>query len=387
MLLWRTFSHASGYGSAVRGGLRYLFGKRGQRRVYGLRIAFRTRLMIVLRAGNTMGKIARRNDVRLWVDGERVFRRFERLIRHAQHSVSIQMFIWKNDETGRGIAHLLLEAADRGVQVDIMKEAVGDFFEKSGDFLGTKEEACAPWHRFWRHPCIRITHATHNDHAKVFVIDGHTLLLTGMNIADEYRLRWHDYMVELRGSSFVEQFLMRAQAPVDAPVRLVMNTEERKEIRSVLMELLRNAHDHVVMEQSYLSDTEVIDVLIALSHRNVLVTVVIPQRTDLHHHANMTAVGRLVTEGKSPYLTVLLYPHMSHAKALMVDHRTVFIGSANAFRASLDEMGEVNVLVRGRSRLVWHLREAMRMSILRSKAISGPPPFVWVSRWLALLGL
>ncbi len=386
---WRDITNATGFRSALRGGMLYLFGRRGQRRVRGLRLYYRLRVSVLLRTGETVARLARRNDVRLWVDGASVFRRLDRLIRRAQHSIIIQMFIWKNDETGRRIARALLEAADRGVQVDITKEAVGDFFEFRGDFLGTKGSAAEPWNRFWNHPRIRIAYASHNDHAKVFVIDGHTLLLSGMNIADEYRYQWHDYMVELRGASFVEQFLTRSPMPEDPDpaIRLVMNTEEHKEIRPVLMQLLQSARDHVAMEQSYLSDGEIVDTLIALSHRNIQVTVVLPNRTDFHHHANMAAIGRLVSEGKAPYLTVLIYPRMSHAKATIVDHKTVFIGSANAFRASLDEMGEVNVLVRGRSRIVWRLRESMRSSILHSKAVNGPPPLVWLSRWLALLGL
>lgn len=384
---WRDFTNMTGLRSALRGGARYLFGKRGQRLVYGLRMYYRLRTIVLLRTGEPIGRLARRNEVRLWVDGKDVFRRLERLIRKARHHIAIQMFIWKNDETGRYMAELLLDAADRGVSVEITKEAVGDFFEFYGDFLGTKNSEQHPWKEFWNHPRIRITYATQNDHAKVFLIDGHTLLLTGMNIANEYRNRWHDYMVELRGTGYVEQFLTRLDGSKDDPVRLVMNTESRKEIRPVLMEVLRGAKEHVVLEQCYLSDPEVIDVIVGLSKRAVNVTIVLPKWADFHYHANLASIGRLLAEGNTSHITVLIYPEMFHAKAMIVDHKTVFIGSANMFKASLDEMGEVNVLIRGRYRVLWKLREAMRRSILRSRAVSSPPPFLWISRWLAWLGL
>jgi len=345
------------------------------------------RILILFRTGESIGRMTRRNDVRLWVDGSGVFHRIEHLIRHAQHSVIIQMFIWKNDATGRRIARLLLEVAERGVLVDITKEAVGDFFEFSGDFISTKESTQEPWLAFWHHPNIRISTATYNDHAKVFVIDGSTMLLTGMNIADEYYRDWHDYMVELRGARFVEQFLTRGRGPADAPVRLVMNNEEHKDIRPVLMELLQSAKEHVVMEQCYLSDPEVVRTLIALSRRQVHVTIILPKQTDFHHHANIATVGTLLAEGLGSHMTVLLTPRMFHAKATIVDHKTVFIGSANTFRVSLDEMGEVNVLVRGRHRIAWRLREAMSKSIVQSRVLVGPPRLLWLSRWLALLGL
>lgn len=387
MRIWGILTNTAGYRSALRGIMRYFFGRRGQRRVHGLRLSFRLRLLILLRTREPIGRLARRNDVRLWVDGRSVFRRIDRLIRRAQHSVIIQMFIWKNDETGRHIVRLLLDAADRGVSVDITKEAVGDMFEFSGDFLGTKQLDSEPWNRFWHHPNIRIHYATQNDHAKVFVIDGNILLLTGMNIADEYYSHWHDYMVELRGEKFVQQFLTRGHVHDDDSIRLVMNTEERKEIRPVLMSLLQHAQQHVVMEQCYLSDPEVVRTLVALSHRHVQVTLILPKKADIHHHANMAAVGTLLADGLRSHMTVLMTPRMFHAKATIVDHKIAFIGSANAFRISLDEMGEVNILVRGRQRLIWRLREAMRNSILHSHALGGIPPRLWLSRWLALLGL
>lgn len=208
---WRDLVNGPGFRSSLRGASRYFFGKRGQRRVRGLRIYYRLRVMILLKTGEPVGKLARRSDVYLWVDGSQSFRRLAKLIRSARHHIFIQMFIWKNDATGRRLAQQLIEAADRGVIVDITKEAVGDFFEFHGDFLSTKGSQQEPWKTFWHHPRIRIHYATSNDHTKVFIFDDHILLLTGMNIADEYRYHWHDYMVELRGTQFVEQFLTRTK--------------------------------------------------------------------------------------------------------------------------------------------------------------------------------
>lgn len=385
---WRDLLNGSGYRSSLRGASRYFFGKRGQRLVYGLRAYYRLRLMVMVRTGETVAKFTRRSDIRLWVDGKESFERLERLIRLSQHQIIIQMFIWKNDETGRRVAEQLIEAADRGVNVDITKEAVGDFFEFRGDFLGTKGANENPWRRFWDHPRIHIHHSTNNDHTKVFVFDGNTLVLTGMNIADDYRYRWHDYMVELRGAAFVEQFLTRVSPPdTGQSVRLVMNSEEKKEMRGVLMSLLESAREHVVIEHCYMSDPDVMRTLVVLSRRGVRLTVLLPKWADFHYHANLTAMGTLLSEGNSANLNILIYPDMFHAKVILVDQYSAFIGSMNLFKNSIDEMGEVNVLVRNRHRILWRLRESLRRDILASRSITGPPPFLWLSRWLAWLGL
>lgn len=385
---WRDLINGPGFRSAIRGSMRYFFGKRGQRRVYGLRVYFRMRIQVLLRTGEPIAKLASRSEVRLWVDGRESFDRLEKLIRMARHHIVIQMFIWKDDKTGRSIAESLIDAADRGVNVDITKEAVGDFFEFHGDFISTKGLEKGPWKKFWNHPRIRIGHITNNDHTKVFIFDGQILVLTGMNIADEYRYRWHDYMVELRGSHYVEQFLTRTPAPDRGQaLQLVMNTEDVKGMRPVLMDLLASAKEHVVIEHCYFSDPEVIQALIGLSKRGVRLTMLLPAWADFHYHANLASVGQLLSEVKSSQLNVLMYPEMFHAKVILVDHDVAFIGSMNLFKSSIDEMGEVNLLIRKRGRVLWKLRESLRKDILRSRSISSPPSFLWLSRWLAWLGL
>jgi cardiolipin synthase len=384
---WRDLFNGRGFRTSLGAALRYLLGKRGHRLVYWLRTYYRLRLLVILETTDQIAKIARKRDVKLWVDGREAFRRLEILIRQARQQIVIQTFIWKNDTTGRWMAKLLLEAADRGVRVDITKEAVGDFFEFHGDFLGTKDDTSGPWPAFWSHPNIRIRHAVNNDHAKVFIIDDHTLLLTGMNIADEYRYTYHDYMVELRGGRFVERFLTRQSMPEGSSVRLVMNTEDQQDLRPVLMSLLKEAKEQIVVEHCYMSDPAVIDALIDASKRGIRVTVLLPDWVEFHHHANMVAIGRLITYGKPSMVSVHLYPGKFHAKVMLIDYATVFIGSMNLFKSSIDDMGEVNVIIRSHYRVLWKLREALRQTVFLARPLNSPPPFLWISRWLAWLGL
>ena len=349
---------------------------------------YRMQTHFVLRTGGSLRSLASDREVRIWIDGYEAFRRIETLIGRASVSVVIQMFIWKDDQTGRQVARWLLDAADRGVTVEIMKEAVGDFFESYSDFLGTKDSANPLWKAFWNHPRIRISYAAHADHAKVYVIDGHTLLLTGMNIADEYRYEWHDCLVELRGSSIVEQFLTRKKPSNDrSPIRIVANTEESKDIRPTFLKLLDAAKEQVIVEHAYLSDPEVLDKFVELSKRGVRLTIILPSKMQFHNHANTLAIGQLMAEGDMSNIRVFIYPGFCHSKIVLVDSNTAFLGSANLYKGSLDDMGEVNVLVRGRIRALWNLKEMLRQDVLVSKPISAPPGFLWVSRWMSWLGL
>lgn len=362
---------------------------------------YRMRVEVMLRSRVPIRGISRFPAARLWVDRE-AFPRVKQLIRRASHTVVIQMFIWKDDRLGREMAEVLCDAADRGVHVSVSKEAVGDVFELGRDFLGTKHQSHGVWKKFWHHPRINIIYETCNDHAKVFIIDDRILLITGMNIADEYHEDWHDYLVELRGRSFVEHYLT-GEVPVSDGVRktailqtggggqdasLVINTGHRKEIRPAVMDLLRSASRSIVLEHSYLSDAAVMDLLARRSRDGVRIIVILPRQANWHQYANMQAVGRLLAEGDARRVSVFLFPRMVHGKIILTDRRRAFIGSANLMTTSLDEMGEVNVLLQGRAHsAIRKLRGVLRDDILESMPVSRPPRFRWLWRWLTWLKL
>ncbi len=373
------------WSTALRGTWRYITGRRGQRRVHGWRLLYRLRTEVLLHPLSPVPVVASKSNARLWVDKE-VFPQLQRLISSALHTVVIQMFIWKDDRLGRQMAELLLAVANRGVKVYITKEATGDVFEFHRDFLSTRSSAQAMWKEFWHHPNIRITHETNRDHAKVYIIDGATLCLTGMNVADEYHERLHDYLVELHGRDFVDQYLSQGEVRARSQaVRLYQNTESKKEMRGVVMSLIEAAHHSVVLEQCYISDALVRQALIQASHRGVRITLVVPRKTDFHHHhTNMEFVARLLSDARPDRVAVFLYPEFFHAKTMLVDREVAFIGSTNLIASSLDDMGEVNVLVRGsHHEIVRKLRDTLRVSLLRSRALTTPPRLDWISRWLS----
>ncbi len=358
-------------------------------RLQTLRLWYRLRLRLVLEVEVAAGaRFIGPRPVRLWVDDE-AFPRIFRLLRRARHTVFIQMFIWKDDEIGRRMAAVLLELADRGVKVEISKEAIGDVFEFHRDFLTTQQESAPLWQRFWTHRNIHITYETNNDHAKVFVIDDTTLLITGMNVAMDYHADSHDYLVELHGSAFVAKYLTRGEVnPPTAGVQLIMNTETAKEIRSVLMGLIRSAKSSILLEHCFIADPEVIALLEEKTRQGVRVTLITPERTEfLHHFTNMETVSQLMQNAETGNLQVFLYPTFLHAKILLVDRKRAFIGSANLMTSSIDEMGEVNVLITRPSRAVARLREVLRADIMRSRPLLSPSKFRWFIRWLAWLKL
>lgn len=374
--------------SFFRGLLPYIFGRTGERRISGWRLHYGLRYQVLLRTKDSMQAMRRYFQARVWVDRE-AFPRIEKLLARATHTIVIQMFIWKDDTVGRRIAATLVQAADRGVKVHISKETVGDMFEAYKDFLSTKESKTHVWKRFWSHSNIKVTYAHHNDHSKVYIIDDEILLLSGMNIANEYDGEWHDYLVELRGRHFVEHYLTHGELPgSEGSIQIVMNRQGSMGIRPFLMSYLESARHAIVVEHSYVNDQQVLDLLIEKAKAGVLVTVIIPSKPDLHHISNMQSLGRLAAEAPPETMQIFLYPQMLHGKIILVDWVKAFLGSANLMTSSLDKMGEVNVFIEGRGhRAILKLRDVLRADILRSRPFSGLPPFFWLMRWLAWLQL
>ncbi|MDD5055203.1 MAG: phosphatidylserine/phosphatidylglycerophosphate/cardiolipin synthase family protein [Candidatus Peribacteraceae bacterium] len=352
------------------------------------RMLFRLRVEGLLHSSRSLRGWSQ-SKVKIWVDGREFFPRLRQLIRKSQRSIVIQMFIWRDDRLGRELAAALVEAADRGVQVDITKDAMGDGFEFASDFVGTRRSASAPWDRFWRHPAIAVRHFSGGEHAKIFVVDGKVLLLGGMNVGTEY-LEWHDYFVELRGRYWVEAFLQgRSILSVNGTVELILNAPGgRMNVRPKLRQLLLDARSSILLEHSYFSDPETIEVLARRSHEGVRVTLILPEAPDVHGHANLQAVDRLMSQGEPRNIRIFTFPRNLHAKLLLVDRRKLFIGSANLIASSLDTLGEANVLIRmGHRKLLRRMRRALRYDMSISKLLVGRRRFSLWSAVLARVGL
>ncbi len=128
---WYSLLNRRAVRTVLRTLFRYLFGHRGQRRVQGLRLYYRLRIEMLLRASIAGPRV--RRELKIHVDGARAFRRIERLIANARHTIIIQMFIWKDDMTGRRMAEMIVRAAKRGEEQRIHRRRHDDESERSSN--------------------------------------------------------------------------------------------------------------------------------------------------------------------------------------------------------------------------------------------------------------
>ena len=163
---------------------------------------------------------------------ERILSRIER----ARHSIMVRCFEWRDDDAGRSIARALLAAADRGVQVSILKDRIGGYYEHleatKQSFFHKKINLHARVQLFFlmtfygrwgslrqspselsaallAHPKVTFVTEKRFDHAKLYQFDDETVILGGMGIGDDFRDVNVDFMVEITGGDAAERLADR----------------------------------------------------------------------------------------------------------------------------------------------------------------------------------
>lgn len=327
------------------------------------------------------------NEIKLHVDGNQAFGAILRNIEAAKSSILINIYIWRDDDIGNAIANALLARADRGVKVTIRKDRGGALFEhaeqnKQSFFhknINLMEKAKAMGIDYWyqrpdeadssvqrenplvekllHHQNIHVESAVRSDHSKYFVFDDRTIIIGGMNIGDESRTRWHDYMVEVRDSPLCVARLREAaegkahtttsaSAVEFAANRMKDGVMEKADIKPTVLSLLEQAKSEIIIEMAYFGDRDINAALIrAVRRKGVTVTVLLPELANVQDDLNKHMIAEIMRA--APGLTICLYPRMLHAKCLVVDRSAVFLGSANFNTTATMDLGETNILVHG----------------------------------------
>ncbi len=106
------------------------------------------------------------------------------LIREAKSEILLSYYIFRDDETGRNILRLLVEAARRGVQVRLLMDWSGSKIARKyvAYLLDVGVEVrYFKLQRFWT-----MRRLTHRMHDKLILVDSHQLIVGGRNIKNEY---------------------------------------------------------------------------------------------------------------------------------------------------------------------------------------------------------
>ncbi len=143
-------------------------------------------------------------SVELVKSGKEYFDTLENLINEARDNFHLQVYILKDDSTGRRISEALKRASKRGVKVYVLVDTIGSF---SLPFSFTEDLKNAGVNFRFFQPVIssKGLNLGRRLHRKVAVADGVKALVGGINIAERYegakdQAPWLDFAVLIQGS-------------------------------------------------------------------------------------------------------------------------------------------------------------------------------------------
>ena len=315
----------------------------------------------------------------LLTGGQAAFERVLHHIRLAQRRIEARIYIWRDDATGQGVAQALLDAADRGVQITLLKDADAATHERhegcaqsllhkqsrlkahmaeallygfySNRIKRLKQQPSALAEALRAHPNITLEDGQRYDHAKVFVFDERTVMLGGMCLGDDAHHELLDYMVECHQPALVTRYRARcAGEALDASRAvdfLVNQLDHPEDLRAQRLALIDGAQHSLRVEMAFFGDPAFTDALVAAVNRGVQTTILAARRAGKLRWYNPQVFNQIRRRTRSPkHLRIALYPTGVHAKLMVIDEAIVDLGSANFTTLSHDGYAEVNLLVR-----------------------------------------
>ena len=312
--------------------------------------------------------------VELLENGEGYFPAVLDAIARARHEVLIETFILFEDKVGHELQRALIEAARRGVQIDMTVDGWGSI-DLSKPFLSALAEAGVRVHMFDPQPRVlglRL-HVFRRMHRKIVLVDGRTALVGGINFSADHLQDFgpeakQDYSVLVEGPLVprIRRFMLK-QLGRDADERLPgAGSTKRAGDAEVMFVARDNRHQRDAIERQYRAAIHAArhEVVIANAYffpgyrllramrravrRGVRVRLILQGQPDMKivKHAARLLHPQLIAAG------VEIYEYCKrpmHAKIALVDEAWSTVGSSNLDPLSLSLNFEANVMIRDRA--------------------------------------
>ena len=326
------------------------------------------------------------NAFELLENGEAFFPRVFDAIRQAQREVVLETFILFEDKVGLALHEALLDAARRGVQVDVTIDGFGSP-DLSDQFIGSLCEAGVRIHVF--DPGTRLfgwrTNMLRRMHRKIVVVDGEVAFVGGINYSADHLADFgpegkQDYSVQVRGPivavihRFVHAMLatgqrhrpgrrwfshrarLRSQSSTTPPVGDAQalfvtrdNGRHTNDIERHYRAAIRSARQRVTIANAYFfPGYRLIREMRRAARRGVEVRLILQGQPDMP--IVKTAAELLYQHLINAGVKIFEYCERPlHGKVALVDDQWATVGSSNLDPLSLSLNLEANLIIRDRA--------------------------------------
>ncbi|HEX7282793.1 MAG TPA: cardiolipin synthase [Vicinamibacterales bacterium] len=311
------------------------------------------------------------NSIKLFNNGDRFYPAMLRDIELAEHSITVEAYIYWAGEIGMTFAKALAAAAQRGVKVKLLLDAIGS--QSIGNEI-VKILDDAGCHLGWYNPIrlTRLRRINHRTHRKSLIIDGYIGYTGGAGIADQWTgdahddEHWRDIQIRIEGpavrplqSGFAHNWLECTGELVTGPdfypetaaagtlsVQTVMSSPETGASSARVMYFLamsaaRKSID--IANPYFVPDHTSIDLFRDAVKRGVRVRVMIAGSSN---DTLVTRLNSLRLYGPLLHAGVKVYEYnrtMMHHKIMIVDGLWSTVGTTNFDNRSFSHNEENNV--------------------------------------------
>lgn len=304
------------------------------------------------------------NRIEPLYNGEQAYPVMLEAIANARHHLYLTTYLFTSDETGHRFVNALSQASQRGVDVKVMIDGVGEWYSlpRIGNLL---KQHGLPMARFLPPTLVPPSvHINLRNHRKILVADNQIGFTGGMNLGDRHlvnrggnqqgtkdiHFRLTGPVVEDMAQVFLSdwQFVTGEYIPPpttstnteifgNAICRTIVDgpNEDLGRLATILVGAIALARKRIVIVTPYfLPSQELIVALQAAALRGVQVTVVLPAKNNLPfiHWATRNMLWQLLRWGVRVYYQP---PPFAHTKLFLVDNHYTQIGSANIDSRSL----------------------------------------------------
>lgn len=311
------------------------------------------------------------NHISLLENGDEAYPAMLLAINGAKESINLCSYIFDADGIGEEFVAGLVAAAERGVMVRVIIDALGEKYSRLSPSKAFKNSQVRLEYYL---PLRKGAYINLRNHRKLLIIDGHDAFTGGMNIRGRHLLSATDPSQALldihfsvRGPvvsdlqrSFLEdwffvtgerldssKFFPALQSQGDAVIRCISDgpDKEFRKLEQIIIGALSCAGQSVcIMTPYFIPDRSMISALITSALRGVDVRIILPGLNNLPfvQWASQALLWELLANGVKAYYQP---PPFVHTKLMLVDDVWSMIGSANLDTRSLRLNFELNLTV------------------------------------------
>lgn len=316
------------------------------------------------------------NRIVLLENGEEFFPRVFEAIRRAQQFLLLETFILFEDDVGNALHEVVLEAAQRGVKVEMMVDGYGSP-DLSPAFVNSLTSAGVRFVYYDPRPLVMgmRTNVFRRLHRKIVAIDGDIAFVGGINFSAEHNISFgpeakQDYAIEVKGpivddiTRYVQDAMgseqitrrwryhrhhrpARNSTPGDAQALFVWrdNDEHRDDIEQHYLDMLHEAKTSVTIANAYFfPGYRMLREMRNAAQRGVTVRLVVQGEPDM-------PIVKVGAELLYNYLVeggVEVYEYIRrplHGKVAVMDSHWATVGSSNLDPLSLSLNLEANLII------------------------------------------